>query len=165
MVDRQPLPNCRREPGTRPSIRLVVRAADRPGSQKRLQVGLPVPGPAEVAEHVIAASSRAGRHLDMRLLKLAFGCRIQVEDEEAGCSWRDLVDSLFLGRPTATEAVTPIGIRAHRKAAELERAREIADLPVSEQLETWRSRTGKSQAAMYRRLAELGVQDSDQLWY
>ena len=49
---------------------------------------------------------------------------------------------------------SPWGSRAGQKAKEVEIASRIAALPVQEWLDTWVRETGKSQAALYRRLEE-----------
>jgi hypothetical protein len=41
------------------------------------------------------------------------------------------------------------------KSRELDIVRRIASLPPQERLEEWKKETGKSQAALYRRLEEL----------
>jgi len=46
------------------------------------------------------------------------------------------------------------------KARELEVAREITGLARRERLQVWQERTGKSEAALYRRLTELGRTDA-----
>jgi hypothetical protein len=49
----------------------------------------------------------------------------------------------------------PKGVRAERKGNELTLVRRIAALPPQERLNAWKVETGKSQAALYRRLGEL----------
>lgn len=45
--------------------------------------------------------------------------------------------------------------RAERLDRERKVAHEIKDMPREERLRAWREKTGKSEAALYRRLAEL----------
>ena len=113
-----------------------------------------------VADYIIDESIRLNRQLDMRLLVNALADRLQVEDHDAGCSWRDLVASTLRGRPSVVDDVEPVGIRQQRKAHELEIARQIVHLPRQERLQEWAEKTGASQATLYRRLAELGRIDA-----
>jgi hypothetical protein len=56
--------------------------------------------------------------------------------------------------------VNGLDIRSERKSNELQVVRRIAGLPPQERLEVWAKETGKSQAALYRRLSELKGSDS-----
>ncbi len=114
----------------------------------------------EVAELVISECLRLNRSLDIRLLMTALSDRVQAEDHEAGCSWPDLVRNRIRESTTAVGEIEPVGIRAEKKAQELQVAREIAMLEPKERLLTWKKRTGKSQPTLYRRLAELGRIDA-----
>lgn len=114
----------------------------------------------EVADFIIRESARVNRPLDMRLLIAAFADRLQAEDYEAGCGWRDLVASTLRGRPSIVEVVEPVGIRKQKKARELDVAREIVSLPRQERLREWKEKTGASEASLYRRLAQLGTIDA-----
>jgi hypothetical protein len=111
----------------------------------------------EVCEHLIAQSQDTHRALDMRLLVNAFEDRLQWEAGEAGCHWQDLVASRVRERPTHFRRPVDVTPAAQRRANELELVRELRTLPRPERLRVWQERTGKSQASLYRRLAELGV--------
>jgi hypothetical protein len=63
-------------------------------------------------------------------------------------------------RRPAARTTKPSGRRAAQKVCEQEVARRIAHLPLKEGLEAWKRETGKSQAALYRRLDELKQGDS-----
>lgn len=115
---------------------------------------------AEVAEFIIKESASLGRPLDMRLLVNALADRLQSDDHDAGCGWRDLVASTLRGRPSVVGDVEPMGIRQQRKARELEVARQIVHLPRQERLQVWKEKTDASESSLYRRLAELGRVDA-----
>ncbi len=104
----------------------------------------------EVAEFVIDYTLRANRNLDMRLLVNGFADRLQDEAGETECHWHDLLLCRLLER-----AVPAKESRAERLHREREIAAQIKDLPREERLRVWRELTGKSEKALYRRLAEL----------
>lgn len=110
----------------------------------------------EVADEIVSRSARLRRNLDLRLLFNGFNDRLQFEDGHAETHWHDLLDSRLKERVIDRPHV---GIRAQKKEGETEVARQIAHLPGPERLAAWRERTGKSRAALYRRLADLGVSD------
>ncbi|MGO9107966.1 MAG: hypothetical protein ACLP9L_01925 [Thermoguttaceae bacterium] len=85
---------------------------------------------------------------------------MQAEDCDAGCDWQDLVGSLLRGHPTVAGDVEAVGIREQTKARELAIAREIGRLEPKNRVGAWKEKTGKSQSALYRRLAELGRIDA-----
>ena len=110
-------------------------------------------GPAaclEVAGFVIEHCLRANRNLDMRLLVNGFADRLQHEAGETECHWHDLLLCRLVER-----AVPAKESRADRLDREREVAREVKGLPREERFRVWRERTGRSEAALYRRLAEL----------
>lgn len=118
----------------------------------------------EVAEFVIDESSKINRHLDMRLLVNAFEDRLQVEDFEAGCQWKDLVASRICERPSLTGPIESVGTRAKKKAKQLEVAREIVGMETQARLRAWKEKTGgTSQATLYRRMAELAELDAQEV--
>jgi hypothetical protein len=104
----------------------------------------------EVAEFLIDHCLRDNRNLDMRLLVNGLADRLQHEAGETECHWHDLLRCRLLER-----AVPAKESREARKLREQEIAREIKDLPREERLRAWQERTGKSEPALYRRLAEL----------
>jgi hypothetical protein len=114
----------------------------------------------EVAEFVISESARLNRQLDMRVLINGFADRLQADDHDAGCGWRDLIASTLRGRPSVVENIEPVGLRQQRKAHELEIARQIVQLPRQERLRVWQEQAEASEATLYRRLAELGRVDA-----
>lgn len=115
----------------------------------------------EAVEFTIEETSRTNRRLDMRLMVNAFEDRIQFEDFDAGCDWRDLIAARVRERPAVVGDIEPVGVRAQKKARQLDIAREITDLPPEERLKTWQERTGgASRATMYRRLDELAASDA-----
>jgi hypothetical protein len=114
----------------------------------------------EVAEFIISESATLSRPLDMRIFVIGCADRLQVEDCDAGCSWKDLIGSLLRGHPTVAGDIEAVGIREQTKARELAIAREIGGIDPKERLGAWKERTGKSQAVLYRRLAELGRIDA-----
>jgi hypothetical protein len=112
----------------------------------------------EVAEEVIARSQRVQRNLDLRLLVNTSKDRLQWENGAAATHWLDLLESRL--RERVLPAGKRNGSRAATKDNELALARGIARLPPQERLLAWRRATRKSQAALYRRLAELSNCDS-----
>jgi hypothetical protein len=112
---------------------------------------------AEVCEFIINDSASLHRSLDMRLLPNSFQDYLQWEESESGCHWRDLVRSRLRERPTAFREQVAVGGRAARKREELELVREItaATGDRGERLRLWADRTNKSEAALYRRIADL----------
>lgn len=114
---------------------------------------------AEVCEFVLAECRGLNRLLDVRLLVNAIGDYLQDTVFHAGCSWRDLVAARIRERPTHFRDEVVIGGRAERLQQELKEAEAISKEAKTreDRLRLWRERTGKSQASLYRRLAELGV--------
>jgi hypothetical protein len=115
----------------------------------------------EVVEFIIAEAARTNGRLNVRLMVNGYQDRIQYEDLDTGCDWRDLVASRIRERPTVTRDIEPIGIRSQKKARQLAIAREVANLVPEERLRVWQQETGDlSQATLYRRLNELARQDA-----
>jgi len=114
----------------------------------------------EVCEFIIEQSMALHWQLNMRALVNSFQDRLQWEENESGCHWRDLVASRLRERPTWFREEVVVSGRAARKAAEQQIASEIKDLPREERARAWRERTGKSEPALYRRLRELEQSDS-----
>ncbi len=117
----------------------------------------------DVAEFIISESTHLNRQLDMRVLINGFADRLQAEDHDAGCGWRDLIASTLRGRPSVVEDIESVGIRRQRKARELEIARQIVHLPRHERLQVWKEKAEASESTLYRRLAELGRIDASDL--
>jgi hypothetical protein len=111
----------------------------------------------EVCEFLIEQSLSLCRSLDMRLLLTSFNVRLQWEEGDAACHWKDLVAARLRERATASQNRVEIGSREARKQREHEIVAEIlaASPHREERVRMWKDRTGKSQAAWYRRLAEL----------
>lgn len=104
----------------------------------------------EVAEFVIDHCLRANRNLDMRLLVNGFADRLQFEAGETECDWKDLLMCRLVERTVPARES-----RETRKQREQVIAREIKDMPREERLRVWQERAGKSEKALYRRLAEI----------
>lgn len=102
----------------------------------------------EVAQAIIARSKRLQRNLDLRLLVNTCKDRLQWANGASQTHWLDLLDSRM------KERAVPLGSRAGQKAQEVEIASRIAGMPFQERLDTWIRETGKSQAALYRRLED-----------
>ena len=125
--------------------------ADRPS--------IPAAGCREVAEFVIAEMIRRGSRFDLRIfLDKALPLYQQWKDGEAESDWRDLVtasieEHLIEVRHEGQKPET----RAQRKEEEHRVLREILREHSSreERVEAWVTRTGKSERAFYRRLAEI----------
>lgn len=111
-----------------------------------------------VAREIVERSDRLKRNLDLRLLVNTFKDRLQWENGSAVTHWLDLLESRLKERVVAP--VGNVGLRAQQKDKEFEVLRQIADLPAPERLAVWVRETGKSQAALYRRLGELPRGDS-----
>jgi len=112
----------------------------------------------DVAEHLISEMLRLHCPFDLRLfVDKALPLYQQWADGEAECDWRELVTSCVGENPA--EALHGDGrlSRAERKAGEQEVVEQILEefQTRAARSEAWRLRTGKSERAFYRRLAEL----------
>jgi hypothetical protein len=103
----------------------------------------------KVVEELLARSQR----LDLRQYVNACNDYLQWSNGAAESHWLDLLESRLQQR-TVVSAGKPGG-RAERKQAELALVRRIAGLAPQERLAVWQQETGKSQAALYRRLDDL----------
>jgi len=112
----------------------------------------------EVVHQIIERSERLRRNLDLRLLFNAFHERLQWQNQASVLHWHDLLESRLQEKAIVVNGGT--GIRAARKAQELELLRKIAALPTGERLEIWKNETKKSPAAFYRRLDEVKGENS-----
>ena len=110
----------------------------------------------EVCEYLIEESASLARSLDMRLLVNSFKDRIQWEEEDAACHWKDLVAGRLRERLTAPQKDVGGG-REERRHREQGIVQEIlaATQDRGERVRMWEEHTGKSQAAWYRRLDEV----------
>jgi hypothetical protein len=79
---------------------------------------------------------------------------MQWANGAAETHWLDLLESRL--RQRATTTVT----RAAKKQDEIAFARKIAKLPRQEWFAKWHSMTGKSEKALYRRMSEVSILDS-----
>ncbi|MEI8376322.1 MAG: hypothetical protein WCJ35_26180 [Planctomycetota bacterium] len=117
----------------------------------------------EVVEFIIDESAKINRNLDLRLMVNSLEDRLQAEDFEAGCSWRDLVASRIRERPSFADQPQSLDMRAKKKQEELVIAREIVGLAPDDRLKAWNEKVpppGNSRATLYRRLRELAETDA-----
>lgn len=145
---------CMQYLATNEEVAALMRSIARKGHQHGPH-SLPPDKCLEVAEAIVERSARLTKSLDLRLLVNTFNDRLQFENGASVTHWQDLLDSRMKER-----VVPPSGVRAVQKNKELELLRRIAAMPAPERLEAWTRETGKSQAALYRRLGELGGADS-----
>ena len=140
-----------------PELRALMRHVSRRGFEHEGRA-VPAEKCVEICEYIIDQSMALHRSLDMRVLVTSFRDYLLWEDAESGCHWLDLVASRLRERPTAFREEVLVGGRAARKEQELEFVREIRERTDDrqERLRLWAERTGKSEAALYRRLKELG---------
>jgi hypothetical protein len=120
---------------------------------------VPPPAAGEVARYLIGEMLRLSCPFDLRLLiGKALPVYQQWKDGEAESDWRDLVTASIEEHLVAVRhpAAAPAS-REGRLAEERAIAEEIARAHASrdERVRAWSERTGKSERAFYRRLAEL----------
>jgi hypothetical protein len=112
----------------------------------------------EVVHEVVSRFQNLQRTPDIRLLINGFKDRIQWASGSSTTHWKDLLESRL------REQMVPVSDRylprSERKLEEQAIARRIMHLPPQERLQVWNQETGKSQPALYRRLAEVRVPDS-----
>jgi hypothetical protein len=117
------------------------------------------PEEARVVTHfLIEAMLRQGCRFDLRLLvNKAFPDYQQWKDGETKCDWRDLVTASLEEHLVALHHAEGRPSRAARKEDEHTLVREILLQHTSreERVRSWTERTGKSERAFYRRLAEM----------
>ena len=113
----------------------------------------------EVAAYVIEQCRELNRRLDIRVYVNACADRLQYEELEADCSWKDHVDSRLRGRPALSDPIEPSDRRAERREALLEVVRQICDLPRDARRRAWVEQTGLSEAAYYRWASQVGERD------
>jgi hypothetical protein len=112
-----------------------------------------------VAHYVVGEMLRLSCRFDLRLLvNKAFPVYQQWKDGEAESDWRDLVTASIEEHLVAVRhsAESPLS-REARKDEEHSILQEILQVHPSrdERIRAWITRTGKSERAFYRRLAEL----------
>jgi hypothetical protein len=106
----------------------------------------------KVVEELLSRSKRLQRTLDLRLYVNGCNDLLQWQNGAAESHWLDLLESRLHQRTVTSERP---GMRAQRKDAEIALVRRIRNLPAQARLAIWQKETGKSQAALYRRLEEL----------
>jgi hypothetical protein len=121
---------------------------------------VPPPAATEVARYLIAEMLRLGCRFDLRLFfNKALASYRQWKDDMAESDWRDLttasIEEPLVAVRHADES-SPES-RAERKAAEHELLKELikAHARREDRVREWVERTGKSERAYYRRLAEM----------
>ena len=107
---------------------------------------------------MIQQSLDTHRTLDMRLLVNSFEDRLQWEEGDAGCHWKDLVQQpgprtpdVFPAGGDADGAGKPPPAQSCKSAREIVSGTEDRQ----ERRRLWMTRTGKSEQTLYRRIAEL----------
>jgi len=111
-----------------------------------------------VAHHVIGEMLRLGCRFDLRLfVNKALPDYVQWKDGEAESDWRDLVTASIEQHLVAVRHEDERLSRADRKEDEYALVREIIrdHATREERVRVWAARTGKSERAFYRRLAEI----------
>ncbi len=122
------------------------------------KLGLPAEACEEVCEYLVHYAKDKGKPLDLRLLDNAFGDRLMYDRGESLTHWRDLVTSR-IDAQIVEPKITP-RTRQARLVDERDIAKQIYDkYPDSreERYRVWKERTGRSERALYRRAAELGL--------
>ncbi|MCY2928041.1 MAG: hypothetical protein NTV86_00825 [Planctomycetota bacterium] len=113
----------------------------------------------EVTEFVIAESRQRETHLDMRVLvDKAFPDYLQWRSHDTEAHWRDLVKATFEERLAALQYTTPESLtRRGQKLADQQTVRRIlqACRTTADRVAAWRSLTGKSERAYFRRAREI----------
>jgi hypothetical protein len=122
---------------------------------------MPTIQPAEaqtVAEFVITELLRLGARFDLRLFfNKALPDYQQWKDDEAESDWRDLITASIEEQLVAVRHPSEAGSRAERKDDEHALVEKLLrECPIREdRIRAWVQRTGKSERAYYRRLAEI----------
>lgn len=111
-----------------------------------------------MARYLIGELLRLGCRFDLRLfVDKALPDYQQWKDDETESDWRDLVTASVEEHLVAVRHPDGPATRADRKDEEQALIRELVDaFPTrAERVREWSRRTGKSERAFYRRLAEL----------
>ncbi|HYT88172.1 MAG TPA: hypothetical protein VEL76_05595 [Gemmataceae bacterium] len=120
--------------------------------------GIPPEAAREVAHFVIGEMVRHGCRFDLRLfVNKALPDYQQWKDDETESDWRDLITASIEEHLVAVRHADERPSRADRKEEEQAILREILrEHPTREaRVRVWAERTGKSERAFYRRLAEM----------
>jgi len=113
----------------------------------------------EVCAFICLHAERNGRPLDLRLLDNAFNDRLMYDRAESMSHWKDLVISRIDGQIVEPK-ITP-RTRQARLVDERDIAKQIYDqFPDSreDRYRLWKERVGRSERALYRRLADVGLE-------
>lgn len=108
-----------------------------------------------VVRALLERSKRLDRNLDLRLCVNAWTDFLQWQNGDAESDWLDLLESRLQQRTVASPGRLS---RDQRRQNELAVLKRIANLPRLERLSAWKKATGKSQAALYRRMGELNAE-------
>jgi hypothetical protein len=125
---------------------------------ERGAVPVPPAEATEVARFLIAEMLRLGCRFDLRLfVNKAIPDYVRWKDDETESDWHDLVTASIEEQLVAVRHPDERPSRADRKQEEHTILREIlrAHPTREERVRAWSERTGKSERAFYRRLAEL----------
>ena len=120
----------------------------------------------EVADFLIAESTRLGSRLDLRhLVDKAFPDFLQFANGDAETHWKDLIRTTLEEQLVELKHTAPAGklSRAETKVQEQALVREIvAQYETKEdRVAAWMEQTTKSERAFYRRLEEVGPVEAD----
>ncbi len=112
-----------------------------------------------VTDFVISCAQTAERRLNLRMQAQAFAAYTLWDTSHSGIHWEDAVDSQIRRSDVVVKPIADAMSRNDVLQRERELIRQIFDLPNAERLKAWEEQTGKSRAAMYRRMQELGRHD------
>ncbi len=113
----------------------------------------------EVCEYLAFYAKQKGNPLDLRLLDLSFKDRLMYDRGQSQTHWRDMVASRIEAEIVEPK-ITPRSRQA-RLVDERDIAKQIYDkYPDSreDRYREWKERVGRSERALYRRLADLGLE-------
>ena len=121
--------------------------------------GLPADHCEEVCDYIVYYSEKLGnRSLDLRLLDNAFGDRLMYDRGQCQTHWRDLIASRI--DSSIIEPKIKPRTRQARLIDERDLAKQLYDkFPDSreDRNREWHQKTGRSERALYRRAAEMGL--------
>jgi len=113
----------------------------------------------EVCAFICFHAEKHGKLMDLRLLDNAFNDRLMYDRAESMTHWKDLVISR-IDAQIVEPRITP-RTRQARLVDERDIAKQIYDKHPDnreERYREWKERVGKSERALYRRLADLGLE-------